>query len=73
MARTIRISPRSDSIIQEMSLLTGKSKTEIIESALEIYRHNKRMRLLNDSYRMLSKDKKAWDEEQEERKILETF
>lgn len=71
MSQTARISPRSDSIIQEMSLLTGKSKVEIIESALEVYRHNERMRLLNDSYRLLSKDKKAWDEEQEERKILE--
>jgi len=71
MAQTARISPRSDSIIQEMSLLTGKSKVEIIESALETYRHNERMRLLNHSYRELSKDKKAWDEELEDRKILE--
>jgi ribosomal protein S24E len=71
MAQTARISAKSDFIIQEMSLLTGKSKVEVIESALEVYRHNERMRLFNDSYRVLSKNKKAWQEELEERKDLE--
>lgn len=71
MAQTARISPRSDSIIQEISQLTGKSKVEIIESALETYQHNERMRLFNDSYHMLLKNKKTWQEEQKERKVLE--
>lgn len=71
MAQTARISPRSDDIIQEMRTLTGKSKIEIIESALENYRHHERMRLFNTSYHTLSKNKKAWNEEQEERKELE--
>jgi len=71
MAQTARISSRSDSIIQEVGLLTGKSKIEIIESALETYRHHERMRLFNDSYYRLSKNKKEWQHEQDERQILE--
>lgn len=71
MAQTARISPKSNNIIQEMSRLTGKSKVEIIESALENYRHKERMRLFNDNYQKLKKDKKAWSLELEERKHLE--
>ena len=71
MAQTARISSRSDHIIQEMSVLTGKSKVEIIESALETYRHIERMRVFNESYQRLSKDKSAWDEELEDRNNLE--
>lgn len=71
MVQTARISPKSDSIMQEMAMLTGKSKIEILESALENYRHLERMRLLNESYRKLSKKKKAWEHEQEERNLLE--
>lgn len=71
MAQTARISLRSDFIIQEISSLTGKSKVEIIESALETFRHSERMRLFNDNYRTLSQNKNAWREELEEQKELE--
>ena len=71
MAQTARISPKSDSIIQEMSLITGKNKVEVIESALEFYRHKEHMRLFNEGYFRLSQDTNAWNEEQEERKQLE--
>ena len=71
MAQTARISPKSDSIIQEMSLITGKNKIEVIESALEFYRHKERMRLFNEGYFRLSQDSKEWNEEKEERKQLE--
>lgn len=71
MAQTARISLRSDSIIQEIASLTGRSKVEIIESALETFRHCERMRLFNDSYRSLSQDEKIWREELEEQKDLE--
>ncbi|MCA6600343.1 MAG: hypothetical protein IM537_09075 [Pseudanabaena sp. M57BS1SP1A06MG] len=70
MAQTARISAKSNSI-QEMSLLTGKNKMEVIESTLEVYRHNERMRLFNESYRVLAKNKKAWQEELKERQDLE--
>lgn len=70
MAKIARISPRSDFIIDEISSLTGKSKVEVIESALETYRHCERMRLFNDGYKRLSKDKKAWNKELNERKSL---
>ena len=71
MAQTARISVRSDYIIQEMSHLTGKSKVEIIEFALETCLHQERMRLFNEGYQKLSKNKKAWDEEIADRENLE--
>lgn len=71
MTQTVRISPKSDTIIHEMSMMTGKSKVEIIESALETYRHNERMRLFNAGYQALRKSKKKWATEQSERKDLD--
>lgn len=71
MAQTARISIKSDCIIQELSQLNKKSKIEIIESALENYRHVERMRLLNESYQVFLEDKDAWREEEEERVELE--
>ncbi|WP_194847439.1 hypothetical protein [Candidatus Neptunochlamydia vexilliferae] len=44
---------------------------EIIESALEIYRHKERMRLLNESYGQIRSNKTAWKEELKEREELE--
>jgi hypothetical protein len=71
MAETARISPRSDIIIQEMVLLTGKSKVEVIEHALETYRRQERMRLLNEGYERLLDDKDAWAMELKDREELE--
>ncbi len=71
MALTARISPVSDHIIEELVSTTGKSKVDIIEEALKSYRFHERMRLLNEEYERLQKDKKAWAEELEERKELE--
>jgi hypothetical protein len=71
MAQTSRISAKSDKIIQEMISITGKAKIEIIEEALEVYRHRERMRLFNESYDKLRSDKKAWKKELKEREELE--
>jgi hypothetical protein len=71
MAQTARISSRSDSIIQEMVSLTGYSKVEVIEHALEIYRRNERMRMMNEAYQILQSDKSAWKEELKDREELE--
>lgn len=71
MAQTARISSRSDLIIQEMVSLTGYSKVEVIEHALETYRRNERMRLMNQGYENLQSDKFAWDEELKDREELE--
>lgn len=66
MAQTARISSRSDSIIQEMVSLTGHSKVEVIELALETYRRNERMRLFNEGYKNLQSNTSAWEKEREE-------
>lgn len=71
MAQTTRISSKSDRIIQEITVLTGMSKVEIVEAALEIYRHYERMRLLNESYQRLRSNESAWEEEEKQRRILE--
>ena len=71
MAQTARISRRSDLIIQEMISLTGYSKVEVIEHALETYRRNERMRLMNEAYQSLKSDKSSWEEELKDRKELE--
>lgn len=71
MAQTARISTRSDQIIREIVSLTGMSKIEVIESALETYRHHERMRLLNESYTQLRSQKTAWKDELKEREELE--
>jgi hypothetical protein len=71
MAMTSRISKTSDGIIREMSAITHKSKVEIIEEALLLYRHHERMRLLNESFDQLRSNKKLWEEELEERRELE--
>lgn len=71
MSLTARISPASDAIIDELVAKTGKSKTFIIEKALESYRFKERMRLFNESYEKLRADKDKWAEEVEERDELE--
>ena len=71
MAETARISPRSDKIIQEMAVLTGKPKIEIIEQALETYRRQERMRLFNEGYAELRASTIAWGEELQEREEIE--
>ncbi|MGA8165404.1 MAG: hypothetical protein WB791_10385 [Waddliaceae bacterium] len=71
MAQTSRISRRSNSIIKEMVSLTGHSKVEVIEHALEIYRRHERIRLMNEAYQALRSDKSAWKEELKDREELE--
>ncbi len=71
MARTARLTQRGDALVQELHLLTGKPRTEIIESALESYRHQERMYALNASFKKLKSDPEKWEEEQDERAALE--
>lgn len=71
MAQTARISSASDQIIEELVIVTGKNKINIIEEALKYYRFHERMRLLNQEYETLRSDEKAWNDELKERKELE--
>lgn len=71
MAKTARISPTSDHIIEELMVTTRKNKIDIIEEALKFYRFGERMRLLTEEYEKLQSDEKAWKEELTERTELE--
>jgi hypothetical protein len=71
MAVTARISSHSDEIIKEFTVMTGKTKIEIIEEALDLYRYHEKMRLLKQQFKKLRSNSKAWKQEMEERKELE--
>lgn len=71
MAQTARISQNSDAIIQDLVSKTGKTKIEIIDEALEFYRYQERMRMLNEEYELLRFDKKTWEQELKQRKELD--
>lgn len=71
MARTTRISPSTDRIIEERVFKTGKSKIEINDKALESYRFKETMRLLNEEFERLRSNKNAWQQELKERQELE--
>ncbi|MFI5343342.1 MAG: hypothetical protein ACHQUC_03880 [Chlamydiales bacterium] len=71
MAQTARISANSDAIIHELLSKTNKTKIEIIEEALELYRYHERMRMLNEQYETLRSDKEAWEQELKEREEWE--
>lgn len=73
MAQTARISIESDRIIHEMVSMTGKTRIEIIEEALDAYKHQKRMELFNDAYAKLKLNKKAWKGELRERVELDAM
>lgn len=57
--------------VQELVSKTGKTKIAIIDEALESYRFQERMRILNEQYKHLRTDKKAWKQELKERQELE--
>lgn len=71
MAQSIRVTKKSDQIAEEIHAMTGMSKTAIIEAALEEYYHQEKMRLLSESFKKYRSDKRAWEEELQERKELD--
>lgn len=68
---TVRIEPRSKSILQMLQTLEGRPQVRILADAIEQYRRNKIFEDASDAYSKLKKDKKAWSEELEERKSWE--
>jgi hypothetical protein len=71
MAQTVRISEKSDHMIAELVALTGLTKVELMELALDNLRYKERMKRLNEGYRKLRNDPDAWKEELEDRSELE--
>ena len=71
MGQTTRINKKSDMLLKKMVSLTGMNKVEILEEALKVYLHYESMRCLNNDFERLRSNKKAWNEEVEERNILE--
>lgn len=71
MALTARISEKSNTMIEELRLITGKTKIEIIEIALEEYRCHEKMGQYNEAYARMQRDKTSWEEELKDRAELE--
>lgn len=71
MSQSARLSLRSSEIAEELHSITGKSKTHIIEIALEEYRYQVRMRMYNDAYAKKRSDSTAWEEELKDRAELD--
>lgn len=66
-----KISSRSRKIIQEIVHETGENQITIIEHAVLAYHRQWRMEQINKAYSALRENKKAWQEELEERSTLE--
>lgn len=65
---TTRISEPARRILQELARETGKHMQEVLELAIECYRRQRFIEETNTAYAALKSNKKAWREEQVERR-----
>ena len=68
---TAKISPSSARILERLQHRYHKPKTVLIDLALKKYEDQIFLDEVNEGYARLKKDKKAWQEELEERRELE--
>ena len=71
MATVAKISSKSKKVIQQISQETGESQIAIIDHAVMAYQRERRMHKINVAYAKIQKHPKQWQEELEERSILE--
>ena len=68
---TARVSEKARRILRELARETGRTMQEIIEEAVEAYRRRIFLERCNKAYAALRGDRRAWEEELEERKEWE--
>lgn len=68
---TAKISPGTASILERLQRRYHKPKTVLIDLALKKYEDQILLEEINAGYARLKADKKAWEEELEERRELE--
>ena len=66
---TIRISTTMHKTLKEMAREQSQSMQDILNAAIARYQQYMMIQQLNEDYAALRKDKKAWKEEIEERKL----
>lgn len=68
---TAKISPKTVRILNRLQRRYHKPKTVLIDLALKKYEDQMLLEEINEGYARLKADKKAWEEELEERRELE--
>jgi predicted transcriptional regulator len=69
MTSQVKITSRTKKCIQEISRATRQSRMTIIEHAVLAYHREWRMQKLNEAYAKLKQNKRAWQEELNERDV----
>jgi len=62
----VRVSTNTHELLRTLANEAGKPMQEIIERAVEEYRRSSFLRGLNEDFRVLQGDEKAWESHQEE-------
>ena len=68
---TAKISPRTTAILNRLQQRYHKPKTVLIDLALKKYEDQILLEEINEGYARLKANKKAWEEELEERREIE--
>ena len=71
MPSSVRISPRSWSIIKQISDHAGETMQAVLDRAVEAYRRQWLLEKTNEAYTALKRDRERWQEEVAERKEWE--
>ena len=64
---TVRISSRTRDRLRELAGLRGAAMSQVLDEAVEAFRRQLFLRSLNEAYREVRQDERAWAEVQEER------
>ena len=68
---TTRISPSAHKVLREMAKVTGKPMQDILDKAIAEYNRTLFWNHVDEAYRNLRKNPKAWKEKLKERAIWE--
>lgn len=71
MPSSVRINPRSWSVLKEIAESSGETMQAVLEKAVENYRRKWLLEKTNEAYAVLKKDRIAWQEELDEREAWE--
>lgn len=66
MSKMMRISEQTSKNLAQLAKVTGKSKQAILEKVLEVFTREQFLKVANEAYAKQKKDKKSWQQEQEE-------
>lgn len=68
-SRTVRITPAAHRALREMAERRGRSMQDLLDEAVEALRRNTFLHEANRAFARLRKDRKAWREELQERRL----